>query len=172
MAPLVVNSGSGTFLVLLVTFFRAVFPSVVVRPEMPCIMAGMDLRDRCSSLIKAGTDGYVAPRAVFPSVVCKPRMLGILAGMDQNNSYALFPGKAVFACDNAPRAVIFSLVGRPRVLGILDQEGSCPRRTSCWFFWEMAFMGFCIQRSAWFDSEYMHCVSLRDFSGRSSRFLT
>ncbi len=48
---------------------RAVFPSVVVRPEMPCIMAGMDLRDSCSGLIKAGIYGYVAPRAVFPSHV-------------------------------------------------------------------------------------------------------
>ena len=65
---------------------RAVFPSVVVRPEMPCIMAGMDLKDRFSGMIKAGIDGYVAPRAVFLSLVCRPRMLSILAGMDQKDS--------------------------------------------------------------------------------------
>ena len=39
---------------------RAAFPSVVVRPEMPCIMAGMDLKDRCSGMIKAGFVGYDA----------------------------------------------------------------------------------------------------------------
>ena len=149
-----------------------------------------------------GFAGDDALRAVFSSLVGRPRVLGILAGMDQKNSFALFPGKAVFACDNAPHAVFSSLVGRPRVLGILaglDQKGICPRRTGYWFFWEMAFMGFCIQRSAWFDSGYMHCVSLRyshfqvclrvqrsawfdsgymrcvslrGFSGRSSRFPT
>ena len=72
-------------------------------------------------------------------------MLGILAGMDQKDSYALFPGKAVIACDNAPRAVFPSLVGRPRVLGILasmDQKDSCPRRTGYWFFLEMTSMSF------------------------------
>ena len=31
---------------------RAVFPSVVVRPEMPCIMAGMDLKERFSGMIR------------------------------------------------------------------------------------------------------------------------
>ena len=93
-------------------------------------------------------------------------MLGILAGTDQQDSYALFPGKAVIACDSAPRAVFSSLVGRPRVLGILagmEQKDSCPRRTGYWFLWEMTSVGFCIQRSAWFDSGYMRCVSLRGF---------
>ena len=87
-----------------------------------------------------------------------------MAGTDQKDSYALFSGKAVIACDIAPRAVFFSLVGRPRVLCILagmDQKDSCPRRTGYWFFWEMTSMSFCIQRSAWFDSGYMLCVSLR-----------
>ena len=91
-------------------------------------------------------------------------MFGILAGTDQKDSHAPFPGKAVIACDNAPRAVFSSLVCRPRVLGILagmDQKDSCPRRAGYWFFWEMSSVGFCIQRSAWFDSGYMHCVSLR-----------
>ena len=31
------------------------------------------------------------------------------------------------------------------------------------FFWEMTSMSFCIQRFAWFDRGYMHCVSLRSF---------
>ena len=73
--------------VLRVTFtFRAAVPSAVDRPEMPCIMAGMDLKDRCSGTIKAGIAGYDAPRAVFPSPVGSPRMPGILAGMDQKDS--------------------------------------------------------------------------------------
>ena len=33
------------------TPLRAVFPSVVVRPEMPCIMAGMDQNDSCTRLV-------------------------------------------------------------------------------------------------------------------------
>ena len=59
---------------------RAVFPSVVVRNEMPCIMAGMDLKDRFSGMCTAGFPGYVAPRAVFPSVVVWPEMLGNMVG--------------------------------------------------------------------------------------------
>ena len=92
------------------------------RPEMPCIMAGLDLQDRFSGMIKAGIHGHVAPRAVFPSLVCRPRMLGILAGMDQEDSCSsMF--KAGFACGNALRAVFSSLVCRPRVLGILAGMG-------------------------------------------------
>ena len=71
----------------------------------------------------------------FPGLT-GPECFGILAGTDQKDSYALFPGKAVIACDNAPRAVFSSLVGSPRVLGILagmDQKDSCPRRTGYWF---------------------------------------
>ena len=45
-------------------------------------MAGMDQKDRCSCMYKAGIDGYHAPCAVFPSLVGRPRMLGILAGTD------------------------------------------------------------------------------------------
>ena len=90
-------------------------------------------------------------------------MLGIMAGMDQNDSCCgmykvVYPG-----CD-ALRAVFSSLVGRPRVLSILagmDQKDSCPRRTGYWFFWEMTSKSFCIQRSAWFNSGYKHCVSLQ-----------
>ena len=47
----------------------AVFPSFVDRPEMPCIMAGLDQKDRCSGMYKAGFAGYDTPRAVFPSIV-------------------------------------------------------------------------------------------------------
>ena len=36
------------------------------------------------------------------------------------------------------------------------------------FFWDMTSMSFCIQRSAWFASGYMRCVSLRGFSGSIS----
>ena len=47
------------------------------------------------------------------------------------------------------------------MLGItagMDQKDICPRRTGYWFFWEMTSVDFRIQRSAWFDSGYMHCV--------------
>ena len=54
---------------------------------MPCIMAGMDQKDRCSCLYKAGIAGYDAPRAVFSSSVGRPRLPGILAGMDQKDSF-------------------------------------------------------------------------------------
>ena len=37
----------------------AVFPSFVDWPEMPCIMAGMDQKDCCSCMYKAGIAGYV-----------------------------------------------------------------------------------------------------------------
>ena len=42
---------------------RAVFPST----EMPCTMAGMDLKDRFSGMIKTGIDGHNAHCAVFSS---------------------------------------------------------------------------------------------------------
>ena len=83
---------------------RAVFPSVVVRPEVPCIMAGMDLKDSCSGLFKAGIDGYDAPRALFPSLVGRPRMLGILAGMDHKDSCSGMYNAGI-AGDSEPRAV-------------------------------------------------------------------
>ena len=98
-------------LVLQVTFFF-----VLNRPEMPCIMAGMDQKDCCSGLFKAGIVGYDAFGVVFPLLVGRPRVLGILAGMDQKDSYALFPGKAGIVCDNAPRAVFSSLVDKPMLL--------------------------------------------------------
>ena len=109
---------------------RAVFPSFVVRPEMPCIMAGMEQRDSCSGLIKAGIYGYVAPRAVFPSLVCRPRMLGILAGADLKDSCSGMY-KAGFSGDSVLRAVFLPFV-RPMMLRIMagkHQKDSFPRRT-------------------------------------------
>ena len=43
---------------------RAVFLSVVDRPEVPCIMAVMVQKDSCSGMCKAGIAGDNAPRAV------------------------------------------------------------------------------------------------------------
>ena len=97
-----------------VVLLLAVFPTIVDRPEMPCIMAGLVQKDRCRGLYIAGIAGYDAPRTVF---------VFLLAGMDQMDS--------------------------------------CLRRTGYWFFWEMTSMSFCIQRSACFESGYMHCVILR-----------
>ena len=68
-------------------------------------MAGMDLKDRCSGLIMAGIDGYVAPRSVFPSLVCRPRMLGILAGSELKD-ICIGMYKAGFSGVSAPRTVL------------------------------------------------------------------
>ena len=87
------------------------------RPEMPCIMAGMYLKDRCSGLIKAGIDGYVAPRAVFPSLFCRPRMLCILAATDLKDS-----------CSGMYKAGFSGFFGRWRVFfffGPLCLEVTC-----------------------------------------------
>ena len=126
-------------------------------------MAGMDQKDYCSGLFKAGIVGYDALRAVFPSLVGRPRVPGILAGMDQKDSHAPFPGKAVIACDTAPRAVFSSLVHKPLMLGIMadmNQRDSCPRRTGNWIFWEMTSMSFCVQRSARVAGGYMRLRTL------------
>ena len=58
-----------------VVLLHAVFLSIVDRPEMPCIMAGMVQKDRCSGLYMAGIAGYDAPRTVFVSLVGRPLML-------------------------------------------------------------------------------------------------
>ena len=55
-----------------VVLLHAVFPSIVDRPEMPCIMAGMVQKDRCSGMDNAGIAGDSAPRAVFSSLVGRP----------------------------------------------------------------------------------------------------
>ena len=137
-----------------VVLLHAVFPTIVDRPEMPCIMAGMVQKDRCRGLYIAGIAGYDAPRTVF---------VFLLAGLDQKDGCSGMDSAGI-AGDSAPRAVFFSLVGRPRVLGILagmDQMDSFLRRTGYCFFWVMSSVSFCIQSSAWFESGYMHCVSLR-----------
>ena len=64
---------------------RVMFPSVVVRPEMPCIMA-MDLKDSCSGISKASYAGYNTPRAVLSFLVRQPMKLCIMAGMVQKDS--------------------------------------------------------------------------------------
>ena len=53
---------------------RAVFPVVVYRPEMLCIMADMDQKDSLalfsgSGMCKVGFTGDSAPRAVFLSLL-------------------------------------------------------------------------------------------------------
>ena len=78
---LVVDSGSGMLAMLGFPGdvpLRAVFPSVVVRPKMLGIMAGMDQKDSgalivvsCSDMCKARVAGFT-PRYVFPLVVGKP----------------------------------------------------------------------------------------------------
>ena len=44
---------------------RVMFPSGVARPKMLHILAGMDQKDRCSGIFKAGFPGYNTPRAVL-----------------------------------------------------------------------------------------------------------
>ena len=51
------------------------------------ILAGMDQKDYCSGMYKAGIYGEYAPRALFSSLVGRPRMLVILALMDQKDSW-------------------------------------------------------------------------------------
>ena len=62
------------------------FPSGVAKPRMLGILAGMDQKDLCNGMYKAGIYGDYAPRALFSSLVGRPRMLVILADMDQENS--------------------------------------------------------------------------------------
>ena len=95
---------------------RAVFPSVVDRPEMPCIMADMDQKDSCSGMYKAVIAGGFAPRAVLSFLVGRPMQLGIMAGFFQKDSYALGSGthKVGFTGDSAPCAVFLSLWSGPR----------------------------------------------------------
>ena len=44
---------------------RVMFPSGVARPKMLRILAGMDQKDCCSGICKAGFPGYITPRAVL-----------------------------------------------------------------------------------------------------------
>ena len=115
----------------LVFWFRAVFPSIVGRPERPgltfgvdsCGFAGYDaprvlfpsgvawpgrqysscfVVNRCSGLCKVGFSGDYAPRTMFPSVVAWPKTLGILAGMDQKNSYVVLSCHGAEAVSHGP----------------------------------------------------------------------
>ena len=104
-----------------VVLLHAVFPSIVDRPEMLCIMAGMVQKDRCSGLYMAGITMLLA-LCSFPW----------LAGPECSAFWPVWTRRTV------ARGV--------QAIG---------------FFWEMTSMSFCIQRSAWFESGYMHCVSLR-----------
>ena len=117
---------------------RAVFPSLVGKPRVLGILAGMDQKDSYALFPgKAGIACDNAPRAVFSSLVDKPMLLGIMAVLNKKGSYALFPGKAGIACDSAPRAVFSSLVDKPLVLGIMadmNQRDSCPKSTGNWIF--------------------------------------
>ena len=113
---------------------RAVFPSVVVWPEMLGIMAVLNQKDSTtlvvnhgSGMCRVGFTGHDAPRVTFPSGVARPKMPSIMAGMDQKDRCT---GIYKTGIDGhfAPRAVFPSLVGRPRMLGILavaDLKYSC-----------------------------------------------
>ena len=129
-------------------------------------MAGMDQKGRCSGTYKSGIVGHYAPRAVFFPGLAGPECSAFWPVRTSRTVMRFFLARLLLLVTVQPRAVFSSLVGRPRVLGILagmEQKDSCPRRTGYWFLWEMTSVGFCIQRSAWFDSGYMRCVSLRGF---------
>ena len=78
---------------------RAVFSSVVARPEMLGVMVGMDQKDSIPRdggyarrrLLQWHVHGwfswYFSPRNGFLSVVGKPKKLGIMAGMNQKDRY-------------------------------------------------------------------------------------
>ena len=72
-------------------FFDKVFdvPVVLVvrvhRHMVLGIMAGIDQKDSCSGMYKAGIAGDTSPRDVFVSLVRRPMMLGIMAGLTQVN---------------------------------------------------------------------------------------
>ena len=71
------------------------FPFGVARPKMLRILAGIDQKDRCSGIFKAGFAGYNTPRAVLPFLVRRPMKLCIMAGMDQKDLFVMC--KAWFA---------------------------------------------------------------------------
>ena len=72
---------------------RAVLSSVVARPDMLGIMAGMDQKDSIPRdggyarrrllqwHVRVWFCRYSSPRDVVPSVPCRPKMLGIMASM-------------------------------------------------------------------------------------------
>ena len=149
----------------------AVFPSFVDRPEMPCILAGMDQMDSSSGMYNAGFAGDPAPRAMFLLFV-RPMMLGIMAGMHRKESCLRRSGNVFFremtwSCSTAPciwkslvRAVWLRSTGLLIFPGDDSRNGFCIQlflvrqrihaRISLWSFWK----GRCIQRYAWFNSGY------------------
>ena len=101
----------------------AVFPSVVVIPEMLGIMACLDQIDSgavivvsCSDMCKASIAGFTA-RFVFPLLVGR--------SVWTRKTIMQFAG---FAGDDALRAVLLFFVVRPKMLGIMagmTQKDSC-----------------------------------------------
>ena len=74
--------------------FRFVFPSIVVRPKMRCIMAGMLQKDRYVAMlfveffqwhVQGWYCWFFSPRDVFLFVVFRPQMLGIMSSMIQKD---------------------------------------------------------------------------------------
>ena len=125
-----------------VVLLHAVFPKIVERPEMPCIMAGMVQKDRCRGLYIAGIAGDYASRTVFVSLVgprCSTQWLVLLAVM------------LLALCS-------FSLSSGPRFLGIM--AGLTRGVQKFWFLWKMTLYvsAFITPR---FDSGYMLGVSLQ-----------
>ena len=126
-AALVVDSGSGMLAMLGFpgdVSPRAVFPSVVVRPETLGIMADMNQKDSTtlvvnlgSGMCRLGFTWYDPPCVMFPSGVPKPRMLSILAGMDQKDCCSGMY-KAGIVGESAPRAVFLPVV-RPKMRCIM-----------------------------------------------------
>ena len=61
-------------------------PSGVAKPRMLGILAGMDQKDSCRGMCKAGIAGYNTPRAVLSFLVRRPMMFDIMAVLDQKDS--------------------------------------------------------------------------------------
>ena len=91
---------------------RAVFSSLVGRPRMLVILAGIDQEVSCSGMFKADFAGYYTPRAVFSSLVRWSMMLGIMAVMNQKDSFSRLYNAGI-AGGYAPRAVFPSLLSCP-----------------------------------------------------------
>ena len=115
---------------------RAVFPSVVVWPEMRGIMAGMDQMDSGALIVDSG------------SIVCNARF----AGSSQLFVFPLFVGRPAgrsvwtrctftqldcFTGDDAPRAVLPFIVVVFMMFGIMAGTGQVPRGVQKNWAWEM-----------------------------------
>ena len=78
------------------------------------ILAGMDQKDSCRGMYKAGIAGYNTPRAVLSFLVRRPMKLGIMAVKDSCSGSSMY--KASFAGDCAHRAVFSSRSSSTRSL--------------------------------------------------------